>query len=861
MLHRTIFIGLGSTGCNTIDAIQDIAYLSTGSADMGGAWAYLKLDTAVPTDKSFCGDTAHSIHIQVAEPEIRVLSQHLANRTNNGTAGEDLSWLWQEGKLRISGKVAGSGLNRRYGRACVYYYWNVEHNLQKNIKSWLLSMKNQFIAAQGTRSPLEIQKKLASTLPEGSPVPVVSDQEVKFVIILALGGGTGTGGLLELARRIHNDGVSTKEIMCLSYPPSINHPQPGQPGGNDRRYNALECLYYYEQYLIDPNSPKNLRPHFIISPSKENMDLAPTDNEAMRQLEYLGAIFLTRISVALDVDAIMVDKIAQFPQPFAWSVAFGGVRVPALEIKASEIFKAIARICNNSNSSDPISWHRNVQLSSETMEDEATWIVRECFETISKFCLAKFSTLDPPRKDDFYGAYINNKDNWFDDNYERLSDEMLKHTVERIKSTMHSTRAARSIRYIEELINRIKSLLGKIPGLNDENINKAYKMLRHDPPSPQGRNKLVVWKYREVVLRTISRLEEKLEEFKTVLEGVEVNQEAIQLIMQRESAVFYRNIWPDSFSIEIPSLSFMDLEPVLNMFIRPQEHLSTQELKRGLMKELSRRARLPESASFDRSEFSNSDTKEFLHDKIDWPMLNLQHTNNLTSILKVCLGKKLTDLIDEGSKKLREDFNQEIADLDLEVATDRVDPVLTRIMSPLQLDAIKIWGNCMSEDLSINLDDYQQDLLSSNDPSTWGDYYSPRPGYAIAINALKNLLICSRVSRPDASHLLFIDVLTQYRPTVFGTTSYSIRLQYSGGPVEVLELSENDNISDILGKLIQTSSTLQGKEFLKQWNQYISSRWLTDTELSTRIDKLFELGEFLLTLPDGKQVTIYKPQI
>jgi len=617
MLHRTIFIGLGSTGCNTIDAIQDIAYLSTGSADMGGAWAYLKLDTAVPTDKSICGDTAHSIHIQVAEPEIRVLTQHFANRANNGAAGEDLSWLWQEGKLRISGKVAGSGLNRRYGRACVYYYWNVEHNLQKNIKSWLLSMKNQFIAAQGPRSPLEIQKKLASTLPQGSPVPEVSAQEVKFVIILALGGGTGTGGLLELAQRIHNDGVSTKEIMCLSYPPSINHPQPGQPGGNDRRYNALECLYYYEQYLIDPNSPKNLRPHFIISPSKDSMDLAPTDNEAMRQLEYLGAMFLTRISAALDVDAIMVDKIAQFPQPFTWSVAFGGVRIPALEIKAREIFKAVARICNNSNSSYSISWHKNVQLSQETMEDEATWIVRDCFEIISKFCLAKFSALAPPRKDDFYGAYINNKDNWFDDNYERLSDEMLKHTVERIQSTMHNTIAARSIGYIEGLITRIKSLLEKIPGLNDDHINKAYKMLRHDPPSPLGRNKLVVWKYREAVLRTISRLGEKLDEFKTVLEGVEVNQESIELIRQREEAVFYHSITPDNFNIEIPSLSFLDMEPVLKMFSKPQEHLSTQELKSVLMKELSRRARLPEATSFDRSQFSNDKTKKFLQNKID----------------------------------------------------------------------------------------------------------------------------------------------------------------------------------------------------------------------------------------------------
>lgn len=859
MLHRTIFIGLGSTGCNTIDALQDIAYLSTGSADMGGAWAYLKLDTAEPGDRTFCGDTAHRIHIQVMN-ETATLEAHLRERDRKGWDGEDLSWLWKDGHLRIRGLLDGAGMNRRYGRACIYYYWNVEHDTQKNIKTWLQGMKSEFIDATGERTPNAIQNKLSSILPTGSPVPKVSNQEVRIVIILALGGGTGTGGLLELARRIYQDNISRREIVCLSYPPSVDHPQAGDILGNDRRYNAMECLYYYEQYRKDDASPNNLKPHFIISPSKNDMTLAAVDPQAMRQLEYLGAMFLSRVMAALDFDAIMVDLQDAIGKPYSWSVALAGVRIPALEIKAREIYQAAGKICGSDNSKDPISWYKDVQIAAGTMDEEATGIVRECFDHIGKFLLTKFATQDPPRKVGFHTEYINNKDDWFDKNYEKLSEEMLKLAVGRIRSILHSNNAARSVKYLEELIRRMKGLLDQVPALDDTAIEKTYGQLKGDPPSEPSRNKLFVWKYRDAVAMAIAIIEEKLDHFKSILQGVSVNQDAITRIQQRQETVIYKNIIPENFKVEIPPLSFMDLEPVFNMFSKPQERLNTQDLKRELMKELSRSAKLPAGTSFDRTQFSKDETRAFLRDKLDGPMLNLVHKDRLATISKVCLGGALTELIDSSRESQKKQFEDSIADLGLQVAASRMDPELISIMSPLQLDALKIWDNCQSANLSIGQPAFRRNLTFSADSDTWGDYYPPRPDYSTAVEAFSNLLICSDVQRPDSSHLNLIDVLSQYRPTSFGTTSYSVVLSCSAEQ-KMLELPANGDVNTILCKLIEIGSNTQGKEFLNRWNDYIKTKSRSDITLNSRMDTLFQLGNFRLTQPDGSEVTVYKPHI
>lgn len=863
MLHRTIFIGLGSTGCNTIDALQDIAFLTTGNAEMGGAWAYLKLDTAMPTDTTFCGDTAHSVHIQVAAQEISTLTAHLRQLDNSGNgSSKDLTWLWKDGKLRIDAKIAGSGLNRRYARGCIYYYWNVETNPTKNLKTWLSTMKNQFIAAEAPRSPQKIEEKLRAILPAGSAIPQVSPQEVRIVIVLALGGGTGTGGLLELAKLIHGDNITSGDMLCLSYPPSVNHPQTGTPGGNDRRYNALECLQYYEQYAKDPNSPRNLRPHFIISPSKDGMDLAVNDDAAMRQLEYLGAMFLTRITAALDFDKVMVDLNSQFPQPYPWSIAMAGVRIPALEIKAAEIYKAVGKICDQTNSSDPISWYKNAQVAAETVDKEAWKILKVCFDHISQYCHTKFSPQNPPRKADFYTEYTNNKANWFDDQVNHLVEEMLPLAIEEIKRFMHANSQARSIRYVEELVQRMQSKLAKIPVLNDAKIQEAYNLLRGDPPHPQGRTKLFVWYLREAVAQTVQLISEKLEIFKSILEGVTINKDAIELIKQRQDTNFYANIEPNNFRIEIPSFSFLELEPVLNLFRRPNERLNATELKTELMRVLSRDARLPSNTTFDRTQFSKAETKAFLSNKIDHPLLNLEHFKNLIPIYNVCFGGALTDLIDSSRENQREQFEQSIADLNLQVATSRIDPVLTRIMSPLQLDALKIWAQCRYDDLTISTPQYGDGIQSSNHPDMFGDYYLPLPPSNVIIDAFKNLLVCSTTKRPDADHLHFIDVLFAYQPTSFGAGgAYGLNLKHNITQDLLLRLPESGDINEVVKALDQLCSTDAGKEHLLKWNRLIDTKKRTDPTLKNRMQELFAQGEIRITLPDGRVTTIYEGQL
>lgn len=863
MLHRTIFIGLGSTGCNTIDALQDIAFLTTGNAEMGGAWAYLKLDTAMPTDTTFCGDTSHSIHIQLANDEISTLKTHLMQLDNSGnTSKGDLDWLWKDGKLRIDAKIAGSGLNRRYARGCIYYYWNVETNPTKNLKTWLSNMKNQFIAADDPRSPQKIEEKLRAILPAGSTIPQVSSQDVRIVIVLALGGGTGTGGLLELAKLIHRDNITKDDMLCLSYPPSVNHPQTGTPGGNDRRYNALECLYYYEQYAKDPNSPRNLRPHFIISPSKDGMDLAANDDASMRQLEYLGAMFLTRITAALDFDKVMVDLNSQFPQPYPWSIAMAGVRIPALEIKAAEIYKAVGKICDQTNSSDPISWYKNAQVAAETVDQEAWKILKVCFEHISQYCHTRFSPLNPPRKADFYTEYTNNKANWFDDQVNKLVEEMLPLAIEEIKRFMHANSQARSIRYMEELVQRMQSKLARIPVLNDAKIQEAYNHLKGDPPHPQGRTKLFVWYLREAVVQTVGLVGEKLELFENTLAGVKINQSAIDLINQRKETNFYKNIEPDNFRIEIPSFSFLELEPVLNLFRRPNERLNATELKTELMRVLSRDARLPANTRFDRTQFSKAETKAFLSKKIDHPLLNLEHFNNLIPIYDACFGGALTDLIDASRENQRQQFEQSIADLNLHVATSRIDPDLTRIMSPLQLDALKIWAQCRYDDLTISTPQYGVGIQSSNQPDMFGDYYPPLPPSNVIIDAFKNLLVCSKTKRLDADHLHFIAVLPAYAPTSFGADGdYGLNLKHNITQDLLLRLPASGDINKIIKNLDQLCSTDAGKEHLLKWNRTIDTKKKTDTTLINRMDDLFARGDIRIALPDGRVTTIYKHQL
>lgn len=861
MLHRTIFIGLGSTGCNTLDALQDIAYLSTGDAEMGGAWAYLKLDTAAPGDKTFCGDTSHSIQIQVSNNEINTLEEYMKNLDLQRDVGsEDLSWLWKDGRLRIKAQTAGSGMNRRYARSCIYYYWEVEQKSSASIKKWLKTQKTEFIEAEGKRSPQAIEAKLRSILPQRSIVPKVSNSNVRYVIVAALGGGTGSGALLELAKRMEKDEITHENILCLSYPPSVDHPSANDTDGNNRRGNAMESLSYYELYLQDQQSKQLLRPHLIISPSNDQYTLAADDSQAMRQLEYMGAMFLSRISAALEFDAIAVDllKDADTALPHAWTFAFTGVRIPALELKAMAIYNAVDRVCNPANSSDPINWFSDPQVHWKTIEQQAKDLVKASFNHIYRTVENRLSSVSEIRKRDFSRSFIDNQYDWFGTN-EDLLKKVINTIVEQARNVLKDKVEIQSINYIRKLLAKISELVKEVPQLNEASVDRAYKMLKGDPPSHEARNRLFAWYMLSVLGEAVREIENKLDFFQDALRQVRISPEAVDMIKRRQDANFYYNIIPDNFDIKIPRFSFLELDSVNNLFDNLNEKIDPSALKQDILRKILRIAEIPAGTQFDRTQFTTQDAKDFMKDKIQWPMLNLTDRFGIKMIVSTCFGGALTEILGDRNRSLRDEFNKSINDLELNVETDRIDSDLARLMSPLQLDALKIWKDCSKDKLKIGQKEFRDGATHALDPETQADYY-PLEGMqkqTLAMEVLKRLLICTDNERKDDSHVSFIYELPQYKPTSWSSDGYGLVLRYNTESSQKIDFPEDDNLSSLFKRIMDVCRKEGGEAFLNNWVRFVNAKLLEDNEYKQRWDNLFAEGDLNLILPDGKPTLIY----
>lgn len=863
MLHRTIFIGLGSTGCNTLDALQDIAYLSTGDAQMGGAWAYLKLDTASPGDKTFCGDTSHSIHIQV-DNEIATLEAYLRDLDIKGDVNqEDLSWLWKNGRLRINGHVQGSGMNRRYARGCIYYYWNVERSTMKSIKLWLQAKKTEFMDDNGERSRQAVQAKLTSILPLGTPVPQVSNTDVRFVIVAALGGGTGSGALLELAKRMERDEITQENILCLSYPPSVDHPGANDVDANNRRMNAMESLSYYELYLQDEQLKRLLRPHFIISPSNDQFTLAADDSQAMRQLEYMGAMFLSRISAALKFDAIAVDllKDAKNNKPHPWSFALTGVRIPALELKAQAMYEAVDRVCNPDKSGDPINWFSDPKVHWKTIDLQARDLIKACFNHIYSAVESRFSSVTEIRKRDLMRSFTDNQYEWFG-TPEELLKKVVHTIVEQARMVLKDKVEIQSINYMGKLLAMMKEHVKEVPQLNDAALDRAYKQLKGDPPTHEGRNRLFSWYMLSVLEQAIVVIEEKLNLFRDALREVRISPEAIDMIKRRQNANFYQNIIPDRFHIDIPSFSFLELDSVNNLFGNLNEKINPQLLKQDILRKILRVAQIPSGTRFDRTQFSNQAAKDAMRNKIEWPMLNLKDHNEIALIVFSCFGGAITEILGDRNRAQRDDFNQSISDLGLKVETDRIDPDLARLMSPLQLDALKIWRDCSKDSLKIGLPEFRAGTEFASNPDTQADYY-PLHGsekQVLALEVLKRLLVCTDNERKDDAHVGFIYELPQYKPTAWSSDEFGLVLRYNNQSSQALPFPINGSLTSMLGNIMKICETEGGEAFLSNWVRFVNSKMLEDQSYKARWDTLFAAGNLNLTMPDGKPRIIYGSQ-